>query len=106
MEKDVKSRMSARRVGDVTHGDKHDTQEIPGGRRVTRRVDPNTGYSVGADSDEPASGEKRGRGRPKGADKGPERVTSKATKHKGGRKTNEGDLEITDRGEYDHSHRA
>ena len=101
MEKDVKSRMSARRVGDVTHGDKHDTQEIPGGRRVTRRVDSNTGYSVGADSDEPAAGEKRGRGRPKGAAKGPERVTAKATKHKGGRKTNEGDLEITDRGEYD-----
>jgi len=101
MEKDVKSRMGARKVGDVTHGDKHDTQEIPGGRRVTRRVDPNTGYSVGADSDAPASGEKRGRGRPKGADKGPERVTGKATKHKGGRKTNEGDLEITDRGEYD-----
>jgi hypothetical protein len=101
MERDVKSRMSARRVGDVTHGDKHDTQEIPGGRRVTRRVDPNTGYSVGADSDASADGEKRGRGRPKGADKGPERVTGKATKHKGGRKTNEGDLEITDRGEYD-----
>ena len=101
MEKDVKSRMGARKVGDVTHGDKHDTQEIPGGRRVTRRVDPNTGYSVGADSDEPAAGEKRGRGRPKGPAKAPERVTSKATKHKGGRKTNEGDLEITDRGEYD-----
>jgi hypothetical protein len=101
MEKDVKSRMSARKVGDITHGDKHDTQEIPGGRRVTRRTDPNTGYSVGADSDAPADGEKRGRGRPKGADKGPERVTSKATKHKGGRKTNEGDLDITDRGEYD-----
>ena len=101
MEKDVKSRMSARRVGDVTHGDKHDTQEIPGGRRVTRRVNPNTGYSVGADSDAPADGEKRGRGRPKGADKGPERVTGRATKHKGGRKTNEGDLDITDRGEYD-----
>ena len=101
MEKDVKSRMGARKVGDVTHGDKHDTQEIPGGRRVTRRVDPNTGYSVGADSDASADGEKRGRGRPKGADKGPERVTSKATKHKGGRKTNENDLDITDRGEYD-----
>ncbi|WP_353480167.1 hypothetical protein [Haliscomenobacter sp.] len=101
MEKDVKSRMSARRVGDVTHGDKHDTQEIPGGRRVTRRVDPNTGYSVGADSDASADGEKRGRGRPKGADKGPERVTGRATKHKGGRKTNENDLDITDRGEYD-----
>ena len=101
MEKDVKSRMGARKVGDVTHGDKHDTQEIPGGRRVTRRVDPNTGYSVGADSDEPAAGEKRGRGRPKGPAKAPERVTGKATKHKGGRKTNEGDLDITDKGEYD-----
>jgi hypothetical protein len=66
MEKDVKSRMSARRVGDVTHGAKHDTQEIPGGRRVTRRTDPNTGYSVGADDDSSADGEKRGRGRPKG----------------------------------------
>jgi hypothetical protein len=100
MEKDVKSRMGARRVGDVTHGDKHDTQEVPGGRRVTRRVDPNTGYSVGADSDEPAAGEKRGRGRPKGPEKAPERVTGKATKHKGGRKTNENVLDITDRGEY------
>jgi hypothetical protein len=59
-------RMSARRVGDITHGDKHDTQEIPGGRRVTRRVDPNTGHSVGADDDKSADGEKRGRGRPKG----------------------------------------
>jgi len=66
MEKDVKSRMSARKVGDVTHGAKHDTQEIPGGRRVTRRTDPNTGYSVGADDDSSADGEKRGRGRPKG----------------------------------------
>jgi alpha/beta superfamily hydrolase len=101
MVKDVEQRRTARKVGDVTHGDKHDTQEIPGGRRVTRRVDPNTGYSVGADSDAPADGEKRGRGRPKGAAKAPERVTAKATKHKGGRKTNEGDLDITDRGEYD-----
>ena len=101
MEKDVKSRMSARKVGDVTHGDKHDTQEIPGGRRVTRRTDPNTGYSVGADSDEPASGEKRGRGRPKGPAKAPERVTAKATKHKGGRKTNEDGIDITNKGEYD-----
>ena len=97
----ARDEMRKRKVGDVTHGDKHDTQEIPGGRRVTRRTDPNTGYSVGADSDETAAGEKRGRGRPKGADKGPERVTSKATKHKGGRKTNENDLDITDRGEYD-----
>ena len=66
MEKDVKSRMSARKVGSITHGSKHDVEEIPGGRRVTRRVDPNTGHSVGADDDGSADGEKRGRGRPKG----------------------------------------
>ena len=76
-------------VGTVTRGSKHDVEEIPGGRRVTRRVDP-SGISVGADDDAPASGEKRGRGRPKGPAKAPERVTGGATKHKGGRKTNEG----------------
>jgi len=58
--------MHKRKVGDVTHGAKHDTEETPTGRRVTRRTDPNTGYSVGADDDKPADGEKRGRGRPKG----------------------------------------
>jgi hypothetical protein len=79
-------------VGTVTRGSKHDVEEIPGGRRVTRRVDP-SGISVGADDDAPASGEKRGRGRPKGPEKAPERVTGGATKHKGGRKTNEGDHE-------------
>jgi hypothetical protein len=86
----ARDEMQKRKVGDVTHGAKHDTQEIPGGRRVTRRLDPNTGYSVGAEDDKPADGEKRSRGRPKGAPKGPERVTANATKHKGGRKTNEG----------------
>ena len=72
-------------VGTVTRGSKHDVEEIPGGRRVTRRVDP-AGISVGADDDKPADGEKRGRGRPKGPAKAPERVTGGATKHKGGRK--------------------
>jgi hypothetical protein len=72
-------------VGTITRGSKHDVEEIPGGRRVTRRVDP-SGISVGADDDAPASGEKRGRGRPKGPEKAPERVTGGATKHKGGRK--------------------
>ena len=85
--------MPDRKVGQVTRGAKHDVEEIPGGRRVTRRTDPNTGYSVGADADDkPADGEKRGRGRPKSASKEPERVTAKATKHKGGRKTNEEDM--------------
>jgi hypothetical protein len=72
-------------VGTITRGSKHDVEEIPGGRRVTRRVDP-SGISVGADDDKPADGEKRGRGRPKGPAKAPERVTGGATKHKGGRK--------------------
>lgn len=82
-------------VGTVTRGSKHDVEEIPGGRRVTRRVDP-AGISVGADDDKPADGEKRGRGRPKGPEKAPERVTGGATKHKGGRKTNEGENESDD----------
>lgn len=97
----ARDEMRKRKVGDVTHGAKHDTQEIPGGRRVTRRLDPNTGYSVGADDDKPADGEKRSRGRPKGAPKAPERVTANATKHKGGRKVKEDDTEIINRGEYD-----
>ena len=66
MMKDTERRRSAPKIGSITHGSKHDVEEIPGGRRVTRRVDPNTGHSVGADDDGPADGEKRGRGRPKG----------------------------------------
>ena len=92
----ARDEMRKRKVGDVTHGAKHDTQEIPGGRRVTRRLDPNTGYSVGSDTDgegNAKSDEKRGRGRPKKADKGPERVTAKATKHKGGRKMSEQEID-------------
>jgi hypothetical protein len=67
-------------VGTITRGSKHDVEEIPGGRRVTRRVDP-SGISVGADDDKPADGEKRGRGRPKKAG-GPaqERVTANSRK--------------------------
>ena len=88
-------------VGTVTHGRKHDVEEIPGGRRVTRRVDP-AGISVGADDEAAQSGEKRGRGRPKGPAKAPERVTGGATKHKGGRKiakeaVSEDDIEVIER---------
>jgi hypothetical protein len=88
-------------VGTVTHGRKHDVEEIPGGRRVTRRTDP-SGISVGADDEAAQSGEKRGRGRPKGPAKAPERVTGGATKHKGGRQmAKEGagpdDLEVLQR---------
>jgi hypothetical protein len=87
----ARAEMNKRKVGDVTHGAKHDTEETPTGRRVTRRVD-DKGYSVGSETDDEGnakSTEKRGRGRPKSADKGPERVTAKATKHKGGRKMSE-----------------
>lgn len=66
MIKDTERRRTAPKIGSITHGSKHDVEEIPGGRRVTRRVDPNTGHSVGTDDDGPADGEKRGRGRPKG----------------------------------------
>ena len=69
-------------VGTVTHGRKHDVEEIPGGRRVTRRVDP-SGISVGADDEAAQSGEKRGRGRPKGSAKVREGVTGGATNQKG-----------------------
>jgi len=85
----ARAEMNKRKVGDVTHGAKHDTEETPTGRRVTRRTDPNTGYSVGSETDDEGnakSTEKKGRGRPKKADRAPERVTAKAYKHKGGRK--------------------
>lgn len=94
----ARAELNKRKVGDVTHGAKHDVEEIPGGRRVTRRVD-DKGYSVGSETDDEGnakSTEKRGRGRPKKADKKPERVTAKATKHKGGRKTNESENQSDD----------
>jgi hypothetical protein len=85
-----KPRAEQPKVGSVERGHKHDIEHTATGRKVTRRVDP-AGISVGADDDTPASGEKRGRGRPKGPAKAPERVTGGATKHKGGRKmTKEG----------------
>ncbi len=58
------------KIGSVTHGHKHDIEHTATGQRVTRRTDPNTGHSVGADDDDkPATGEKRGRGRPAGSKK-------------------------------------
>lgn len=84
-----KPRAEKPKVGSTERGALHDIEHTATGRKVTRRVDQNTGYSVGSDDDKPADGEKRGRGRPKGAAKAPERVTAKATKHKGGRKTTE-----------------
>lgn len=94
--KDLGKEYSKPRVGTVTHGAKHDIEQTATGQRVTRRVDPNTGHSVGAEDDKPADGEKRGRGRPKKTDRAPERVTAKAYKHKGGRK-------VAEEGQGEHS---
>jgi hypothetical protein len=88
-----KPRQGTPRTGEVTHGAKHDTEWTATGRRVTRRVDPQ-GNSVGSETDaEGNTIDKRGRGRPKGPAKGPERTTAKAYKHKGERKVKEGDME-------------
>jgi hypothetical protein len=61
-----KPRADRPKVGSIERGALHDIEHTATGRKVTRRVDPNTGNSVGADDDAPASGEKRGRGRPSG----------------------------------------
>ena len=55
------------------------------------------------DAPEAKGGAPKKKGRPKGKDKGPERVTAKSYKYKAGRpaKTNEGDIAVADRGEYD-----
>jgi len=53
------------------------------------------------EEDEVKSDQPKVKGRPKGPAKGPERVTGKAWKHKGGRAVKENDIAITDRGEYD-----
>jgi hypothetical protein len=80
------------KVGSVERGHKHDIKHTATGRVVTRRTDAQ-GNSVGADdaSDTPAG--PRGRGRPKGPAKAPERVTANATKHKSGRKMADEDLD-------------
>jgi len=75
---------------------KFDVKDTGYSKRYTRKEEPEA-------SDDEVSTEPKRRGRPKGAPKGPERVTAKSYKYKAGRpaKTNEGDVTITDRGEYD-----
>ena len=92
---DVKKRMGPK-VGDVKRGARHDIETTATGIKATRRHDDET--------NEQPTGEKRKAGRPKGADKGPERVTGKAYKHKGGRVKEDGMedmIEPHDSGEYD-----
>ena len=94
MMKDVKKRMGPK-VGDVRRGARHDIETTATGIRATRRHDDET--------DDQPTGEKRKAGRPKGADKGPERVTGKAYKHKGGRVKEDGIMPgatDADAGEY------
>ena len=86
------------RVGDVEHGSKHDITHTSTGRKVTRRTD-DQGISVGSETDDEGNKqEKRGRGRPKGAAKGTERVTAKATKHKGEREKKGSSGSVSDAG--------
>ena len=86
------------RVGDVEHGHKHDIEHTATGRKVTRRHD-DQGMSVGSEvDDEGNKQEKRGRGRPKGPAKGTERVTAKATKHKGEREKKGSSGSVADAG--------
>ena len=97
MVKDVQARAAKPKVGDVKRGARHDIETTATGIRATRRHDDET--------DEQPTGEKRKAGRPKGAPKGPERVTGKAYKHKGGRVKEDGMedmIEPHDSGEYDH----
>ena len=53
------------------------------------------------EEDEVKSDQPKTKGRPKGPAKGPERVTAKSYKYKGGRPVKENDISIADRGEYD-----
>jgi hypothetical protein len=93
-----KPRTDKPRVGDVEHGSKHDIKHTATGRKVTRRTD-DQGISVGSETDDEGNAqEKRGRGRPKGPAKGTERVTAKATKHKGEREKKGSSGSVSDSG--------
>jgi len=78
------------KIGSIEHGALHDIEHTATGRKVTRRVDPNTGHSVGTDDDKP--GEKRGRGRPGGKGAG-KSIGAKGPSGKSKLMTREGDLE-------------
>jgi hypothetical protein len=75
---------------------RHDVQDTGYSKRYTRKAEPETEKDDAEVSDAP-----KRRGRPKGADKGPERTTKGAWKHKGDRKVKEDGMPMTDRGEYD-----
>ena len=99
--------------GKTWHGHQHDVEELVpgqkgnewsgGARRVTRRKDPNTGYSVGADDETPSSG-KVGR-KSVGSGQGT-KIGAKINRGTSKLMTKEGDMpedmiEPQDSGEYD-----
>jgi hypothetical protein len=88
------------KVGSVERGALHDIEHTATGRKVTRRVDPNTGHSVGADDDTPASGEKRGRGRPAGKGAG-KSIGAKGPSGNSKLMKREDEHDVEDQGEYD-----
>jgi hypothetical protein len=92
MVKDAERRRMQMKTGEKTQGHKGEIEKTDTGIRHTRRYDAKTGETDTGD-DTAASGEKRGRGRPKKTDRQPERVTAKAYKHKGGRKMSKEDIE-------------
>ena len=95
---DYKSpRKDAPRVGSVERGHKHDIKHTATGRMVTRRTD-DQGNSVGADDDADTQAGPRGRGRPKGT-KGA--IGAKGPSGRSKLMTKEGDMDVTDQGEYD-----
>jgi hypothetical protein len=99
MIKDVDRRRGQMKTGEKTQGHKGEIEKTATGIRHTRRYDDKTGETDTGD-DSPATGEKRGRGRPKKAG-GPsqERVTAKSRKTDRTtwqKKTNEGDNEGDD----------
>jgi hypothetical protein len=91
-------RAVAPKVGSIERGHKHDIKHTATGRVVTRRTD-DQGNSVGADDDTDADAAPRGRGRPKGT----KNVSSRAKvfQRKSKLMTKEGDVDVTDQGEYD-----
>jgi len=93
-----KPRADRPKVGSIEHGTLHDIEHTATGRRVTRRVDPNTGHSVGADDDTPQTGEKRGKGRPKGTGKS---IGAKGPSGNSKLMKREDEHDVEDQGEYD-----
>ena len=85
------------KVGSIERGHKHDIKHTATGRMVTRRVD-DQGNSVGADDDSDTQAGPRGRGRPKGTKSA---IGAKGPSGKSKLMTREGDVDVTDQGEYD-----